>query len=167
MWYTVLQLLVAGLKVWHGMAVKARKATVCKSFLINSCDALATAREELQYVGIDHAAAADLILLAAMSRPAGILLHGAQPLWLHCGTSFEACMKQPQQLLSLEYALAGLGSGHESFLRAPGLSAHPFVIMGTSGVMPDDSVTQDWPVMQSTRFSVLGVAGQVSSIIIE
>jgi len=149
------------------MGAEARKATVCKSYLINSCDALATAREEFQYVGIDNAAAADLILLAAMSRPAGILLHGAQPLLLHCGTSFEACMKQPQRMLSLEYALAGLDSGQECFLRAPGLSAHPFVIMGTPWVMPDDSSTHDWPVMQSTRFSDLGAAGQFSSILIE
>jgi len=63
-------------------------------------------------------------------------------------------MKQPQRLMFLEFALVGLTRDDESFLRAPGLSAHPFVIVGTPWVMPDDSATQDWPVMQSTRFSV-------------
>jgi len=162
--YQVLELLRAGLKTLRGLSAEVRSAKMCKSFLVSACDAVRTARKELHYCGEDDAEAADLILCAVLSRSSGVRLHGAAPLYLHCGAEFVAVMQQPQLLVSRQSVLVSLGQGEESFITNSDMSAFPFVILGTPWKLPAHGCGWVWPKFASQRFAVVGGSGQLQTV---
>jgi len=130
----------------------------------NTCDAVRTARKELHYSGEDDAEAADLILCAVLSRTSGVRLHGAAPLYLHCGVEFVAVMQQPQLLVSRQSVLAALGQGEESFITNSDMTAFPFVILDTTWKVPSHGCGWVWPKFSSQRFAVVGGLGQLQTV---
>ena len=116
------------------------------------------------YCGEDDAEAADRILCAVLSRSSGVRLHGAAPLYLHCGAEFVAVMQQPQLLVSRQSVLASLGQGEESFITNSDMSAFPFVILGTPWKLPSHACGWDRTKCASKRVAVVGGSGQLQTV---
>jgi hypothetical protein len=89
--YTVLGLLLAGLKMFCGLAAEARSCTCMKAYLINASDPVLTVSIEFGIQEQDPARAAHIIVQRMKADAKGVLLHKCEPLYLRCGNVFESC----------------------------------------------------------------------------
>jgi len=104
--YTVLGLLLAGLKMFCGLAAEARSCTCMKAYLVNASDLVLTVSIEFGIQETDPARAAHIIEQRMKADAKGVLLHKCEPLYLHCGNVFEAVMPKPFRLMPLEHVVA-------------------------------------------------------------
>jgi len=108
----------------------------------------------------------------------GVQLHKCEPLYLHCGNTFEAVMPEPVRLMALGHVVAkirkqaldtGVVASH--WLLHPALQARGFdaVLLGSSWRLRpsgqhSETTPEDWPRMHASQFSAVTGLGSVSSV---
>jgi len=107
----------------------------------------------------------------------GVRLDKCEPLYLHCGNTFEAVMPEPVRLMALGHVFAkirkqaldtGVVASH--WLLHPALQARAFdaVLLGSSWRLRpsgqhSETTPEDWPRMHASQFSAVTDLGSVSS----